>query len=143
MANRQLVVFKIGNEEYAIPIEQVKEIIDYLPVTRLPDTPAYFEGIIDVRGKIIPIINLAAKIGGITDETTRQIVIVDIQNKAVGLTVDTVTEVVHAAGDNFEDLESVGLSIQNTKTVCKLQNRIIILLDVEENLLDMITINPD
>jgi len=142
MANRQLVVFKIGNEEYAIPIEQVKEIIDYLPVTTLPDTPAYFEGIIDVRGKIIPIINLAAKIGRIADET-RQIVIVDIHNKAVGLTVGTVTEVVQAIDDNFEDLELVGFPIQNTKTVCKLQNRIIILLDVEKNLLDAVTVNPD
>lgn len=59
MAEEQLVLFSLGKEEYAISINQVKEIIQYKDATKLPNTPAYMEGIITLRGKIIPVVDLA------------------------------------------------------------------------------------
>lgn len=127
----QLVVFRVGNEEYAIPIEQVKEIINYVPVTQLPGAPACFSGIIDVRGKIVPVVNFAVTLGLIAKQETKQIVIVEADGKDIGLTVDMVTEVIQAVPENFSNLESLG-GETHVKTVYKLQNRIILLLDITE-----------
>lgn len=133
--NMQLVAFKVGREEYAIPIEQVREIISYVPITMLPETPAYFQGIIDVRGKIIPVVNFAAKLGLHTEQEAKQIVIVETQGKEIGLTVDIVTEVIQAVSEHFADLDS--LSGKTTvKKAYKLQNRIILVLDVADFLQD-------
>lgn len=129
--NMQLVAFKAGQEEYAIPIEQVREIISYVPVTMLPETPAYFQGIINVRGKIIPVVNFAAKLGLTSEQEVKQIVIVETQGKEIGLTVDIVTEVIQAASENFAELGS--LSGKTTvKTAYKLENRIILVLDIAD-----------
>ena len=128
----QLVAFRIGREEYAIPIEQVREIINYMPVTRLPETPAYFKGIINVRGKIIPVVDSAARLDLVTDLAAKQIVIVETGDKEVGLTVDTVTEVIQTADGNFSRVESVGNDGQKIRTVYNLPGRIIILLDLEQ-----------
>ena len=61
MATEQFVVFQLSKEEYAVPISQVKEIIRYKGATKLPSTPEYMEGIINLREKIIPVIDLAGK----------------------------------------------------------------------------------
>ena len=99
MSISQLVVFKIGLWEYAIPIASVREIMNYVPVTKLPETPAYVEGIINVRGKIVPVVNFAKKMGLVSGRESRQIVIVETQDKEIGLTVDNVTEVIHLEKD--------------------------------------------
>lgn len=132
MGNMQLVAFRIGREEYAIPIEQVREIINYMPVTRLPETPTYFEGVINVRGKIVPVVDFAAKLGLVNDSASKQIVIVETSDKEVGLTVDLVTEVIQTVNENFSDIESIDGSEQKVRTVYKLSDRIIILLDLEQ-----------
>lgn len=130
--NMQLVVFKIDCAEYALPIERVKEIINYVPVTRLPGTPTYLEGIINVRGKIVPVVNFALKMELSSEQASKQIVIVESQEKTVGLTVDTVTEVVHAADNQLTRLDSANVETETPSTVCMIQNRIIILLDLEK-----------
>lgn len=61
MAEEQLVVFRLGKEEYAVSISQVREIIKYQSATKLPGTPSYIEGIINVRGKMIAVIELSAR----------------------------------------------------------------------------------
>ena len=63
MAEEQLVVFRLGKEEYAVSIAQVKEIIHYKGATKMPNTPAYMEDIINLRGKVIPVIELAMRFG--------------------------------------------------------------------------------
>ncbi len=63
MASEQLVVFRLGSEEYAVTIAQVKEIIRYGGATRLPNTPEHLEGIINLRGKVIPVVDLGKRFG--------------------------------------------------------------------------------
>ncbi len=129
----QLVVFRLCGEEYAVLIEKVREIINYLPVTRLPGTPAYFEGVINVRGKIVPVIGFAAKLGlPAAEEANKQIVIVETRNKEVGLTVDTVTEVIQTMPENFASVEAAEPDGQSLKKVYRFHDRIIILLDIEQ-----------
>jgi purine-binding chemotaxis protein CheW len=138
MIYTQLVVFKIGSEEYGIAIEKVREIINYVPVTKLPEAPAYLEGVIDVRGKIVPIVNFTAKLGILKEPTTKQIVIVEWQGKEVGLTVEMVTEVIPVVGENIADVGSIDAECERLDKVYKFNNRIIILIDVEKVLMDAV-----
>jgi purine-binding chemotaxis protein CheW len=132
MRSIQLVAFRLSREEYAVTIEKVREIINYVPVTRLPGTPAYFEGVINVRGKIVPVVDFMAKMGlPATDQANKQIVIVETRDKEVGLTVDSVTEVIRTVPENFASVETEG-SRQGPREVYKFQNRIIILLDIDQ-----------
>ncbi len=127
----QMVVFRLCREEYAILVDKVREIINYLPVSKLPGTPAYFEGVINVRGKVVPVVDFAAKMGlpAITD-VNRQIVIVETRNTEVGLTVDTVTEVVQTMPENFVSMEPAETGSQNLRKAYKFHDRVIILLDI-------------
>ncbi|MDT8899889.1 chemotaxis protein CheW [Anaeroselena agilis] len=131
----QLVVFRLCREEYAVLVEKVREVINYLPITKLPGKPDYFEGVINVRGKTVPVIDFAAKLGlpgaGGAD---RQIIIVEHRNKEIGLTVDTVTEVIQTSKDIFAGLDVTEAGGQNLRKVCNFHDRIIVLLDVEQML---------
>ncbi len=132
---RQVVIFKLGNEEYAIPIMQVQEIIRMTDITAIPQAPDFVEGIINLRGRIIPIIDLMKRFnlegGEYSDEM--RIVVVDVQNQTVGIIVDMVSEVSRLSEDDIEPPpETVTLS--NTaylSGVGKLDGRLIILLDLD------------
>lgn len=129
----QLVVFRLNSEEYAILIEKVREIINYLPVTRLPGAPAFFEGVINVRGKIVPVVDFAAKMSlPATGEANKQIVIVQTQDKEVGLTVDAVTEVIQTVPENFASVDAIETGGHSMRKVYKFHDRIIIMLDIEQ-----------
>lgn len=132
---RQVVIFKLGNEEYAIPIMQVQEIIRMTDITAIPQAPDFVEGIINLRGRIIPIIDLMKRFnlegGEYSDEM--RIVVVDVQNQTVGIIVDMVSEVSRLGEDDIEPTpETVTLS--NTaylSGVGKLDGRLIILLNLD------------
>ena len=95
MSTEQLVVFQLANEEYALPISQVREIIQYKDVTRLPHTSEYMEGIINLRGKVIPVIDLALKLSLQTEKTlNKKVLIVEATEKDIGIVVDEVKEVI-------------------------------------------------
>jgi purine-binding chemotaxis protein CheW len=129
----QLVVFRLYDEEYAVMIERVREIINYVPVTRLPGAPTYSEGIINIRGKIVPVADFAAKMGlPAKDQASRQIVIVETMGKEVGLTVDAVTEVIQTTAENFASVDPADAGSRSLRKVYKFHDRIIILLDIEQ-----------
>ena len=102
MAEEQVVIFDLGREEYCVPINQVREIIRYTGATMLPGAPKYFEGIINLRGKIIPVIDLAAKFGVAGAGGERQALIVDLGDKQFGLLVDQVSEVLRLKDTEIE-----------------------------------------
>jgi len=103
MAGEQLVSFVLGTEQYAVPISQVKEIIHHCNATKLPATPKYMEGIINVRGKIIPVINLTAMLKlAPTAATEKRIVIVETSSLEFGIVVDAVSEVIRIEQSNIE-----------------------------------------
>lgn len=129
----QLVVLRLSDEEYAIMIDKVREVINYIPVTRLPGTQTYFEGVVNVRGKIVPVVDFAAKMGlPAKAQASRQIVIVEALGKEVGLTVDAVTEVIQTVPENFASVDSAATEAPSFRKVCRFHDRIIILLDIAQ-----------
>jgi purine-binding chemotaxis protein CheW len=131
----QLVTFRLASEEYGLPITKVQEINRLLPVTKLPQTPSFMEGIINLRGRIIPVIDLRKRFRlPITDHNDdTRIIVVEISGQTVGVTVDAVTEVVRL---NTADVEappaSTVVESRYINGVGKIHDRLIILLDIDQ-----------
>lgn len=132
----QLVAFKLGREEYGISILQVQEIKKITDITRVPHTPEYIKGVINLRGSVLPVLDLKKRLNlaeqPYTDDT--RIIIVKIDEISVGMIVDAVSEVMAIAQENIEIPQaSVGGISQNYLSgVGKLENRLVILLNLEE-----------
>src|SRR5271157_2845300 len=100
----QLVTFNLGSEEYAVAILKVQEINRMKEITRVPNSPPYVEGVINLRGKVIPVVNIRRKFGFAereNDEHTR-IMIMDVQGITMGLVVDSVSEVLRIPSSTVE-----------------------------------------
>lgn len=140
----QLVVFTLRQEdqicEYGVPITKVQEIISMTTPTKMPQTPDFVEGIINLRGKIIPIIDLKKRFdmgkSNITNDTRS--VIVEVEGQTVGIIVDEVSEVLRLQVDNIEPPPAVvgGITAEYLTGVGKLDNRLLILLDMDKILTD-------
>ncbi len=131
----QLVVFSVGTEEYGLEVSQVQEIIRLLPITRVPRAAAFIEGVINLRGNVIPVVNLHYRLGleqrKDTDQT--RIIITEVQGISVGLIVDQVLEVLYLSRSALEPPASAG-SVNDAafiKGIGKLHERLILLLDLE------------
>ena len=132
----QIVTFKLGNEEYAVDILEVQEINRMVEITSIPNAPSYVEGVINLRGKVIPVINLRKKFGLDSKEMDSQsrIMVVDI-GSTVGLIVDSVSEVLRLSSDTIEPpppMTAGNGSSEYIKGVGKLADRLLILLDIEK-----------
>jgi purine-binding chemotaxis protein CheW len=131
----QLVTFKLGNEEYAVNILKVQEINRMKEITRVPNTPSYVEGVINLRGKVIPVINLRSKFGLENKENDIQsrIMIMDIQGITMGLVVDAVSEVLRIPSNIIEATPPMAsnISTEYIMGIAKLEDRLIILLDMD------------
>jgi purine-binding chemotaxis protein CheW len=91
----QLTAFKVGAEEYVVDIMRVREIIRPIPVTRVRKGPRFVEGVINLRGEVIPVVDLRRRFElPVEDHAQRKIVIITIEGRVIGLIVDAVTEVV-------------------------------------------------
>lgn len=132
----QLVVFKLGEEEYGVPITQVQEINRLVTPTKIPKSPAFVEGVINLRGKIIPIIDLKKRfnltLSAYTEDT--RIVVVEINGNTVGVIVDAVSEVLRINSANIEPAPSIiaGIDAEYLNGVGKVDNRLLILLDLNK-----------
>lgn len=133
MASEQLVVFQLGNEEYALAISQVKEIINYGGATKLPNTPPHMEGMINLRGKVIPVVNLAKRFGmekGLASEA--RAVIVEAAGRDVGVIVDEVREVLRIEDNAIEQVQTVLTGAGKfIRGIGKLEGRLLIILDLD------------
>ena len=132
----QLVTFTLKNEEYAVNILNVQEINRITEITQVPNSPDYVDGVINLRGKVMPVINLRKKFGleeKETDETSR-IIIMDIQGVTNGLVVDSVSEVLRIPESIVEPPPpmSSGLEDKFIKGIAKLENRLIILIEIDK-----------
>ncbi|EGO63172.1 chemotaxis protein CheW [Acetonema longum] len=130
----QLVVFKLGREEYGFNILQVQEIKKMTDITRVPNTPEYVKGVINLRGSVLPVIDLKKRLGlaeGDYSDTSR-IIIVKVDEVHVGMVVDAVTEVTAISQDHIEPpyVVSSEVGINYISGVGKLDNRLLILLNV-------------
>lgn len=130
----QLVTFRIGNEEYGIDIQKVREINRMIDITKIPNTPAHVEGVVNLRGKIIPIISLRTKLGfgeAEPDKATR-IMVVEIDGNVLGFIVDSVSEVLRIHGAKIEPTPSITGSTDAgyIEGVINLSDRLLILLNL-------------
>ncbi|MEW6418926.1 MAG: chemotaxis protein CheW [Nitrospirota bacterium] len=130
----QLVTFNLGNEEYAVDILKVQEINRMVEITTIPNAPFYVEGVINLRGKVIPVINLRKRFGLDSKETDSQsrIMVVDV-GATIGLIVDSVSEVLRLSSDTIEPPPpmTAGDGSEYIKGVGKLEDRLLILLDID------------
>ncbi len=133
----QLVVFTIGSEEFGVEIMNVQEIIRMTNITKIPQAPGYIRGIINLRGRIIVVINLNVIMGMESkeqDENTR-IIVASIGDTVMGFVVDSVSEVIRLAQKNVEPAPPVIASRIGTEYVLgvgKLDNRLLILLNMDK-----------
>ena len=128
---RQLVVFTLGNEEYALPIRQVHEIIRYTEPRSVAAESGWVRGVISLRGKIVPVYDLAARLGLATTEQTDggKIVIVETATDMAGVVVDDVEEVLTVEEAQLDAVPAAGSP--SIEAIAKIDDRLVILLDTE------------
>jgi purine-binding chemotaxis protein CheW len=133
---RQLVIFDLACEAYGVDINAVQGIIRMQTITKVPRTPEYVEGVINLRGEVIPVVDLRKRFGLTATEETKdsRIVVVYIGEQQVGMVVDAVTEVLRISADSIEPPSSVITTADSAYLmgIAKLEERLIILLDLEQ-----------
>ncbi len=137
----QLVGFMNGKEMFGVDILMVQEIIRGAPITAVPNTPAFVEGVTNLRGNIIPVIDLRKRLNLPTDQQgsgKNWVLILDIAGRVTGFIVDAVTEVLKIERDAIEpppEIVVAGLESQYVQGVCDIGERLLILLDFNRILL--------
>ena len=128
---RQLVVFTLGSEEYALPIRQVHEIIRYTEPRSVAAESGWIRGVISLRGKIVPVYDLAARLGLQTEERAQggKIVIVETATDMAGVVVDDVEEVLTVEEAQLDAVPAAGSP--SIEAIAKIDDRLVILLDTE------------
>lgn len=136
MDDQQFVAFRLGAEEYGVSILQIQEIKRMTEVTRVPNTPVYVKGVINLRGSVLPVIDLKTRLNfASSDDYTEdaRIMIVKFDEYSVGMIVDAVSEVLWLPADQIEPSpEFVGeLEAEFIRGVGKVDGRLVILLNME------------
>jgi len=134
------LTFTLAEEEYGIGILKVKEIIGMMPVTSVPRTPDYVKGVINLRGKVIPVVDLRLKFGmepiPYSDRTCIIVVEIDSDETTVliGIVVDSVSEVLNIGGEEIEDAPQFGTSLDTNYILgmAKMDGGVKILLDIDK-----------
>lgn len=136
----KFLTFYLDEEEYGLEILKVQEIIGLMPITRVPRTPGYVKGVVNLRGKVIPVVDLRLKFGMEAAETTELSCIIVVQTRDVlfGVLVDRVSEVVDLAAAHVEDAPDFGVDV-DTDYIMGMGNtgeRVTILLDIDRVMAD-------
>ena len=135
----QLVVFNVGKEVYGVDTSRVQEIIRMQSITHVPGAPEFVEGVINLRGKIIPVIELDRRFGlsGSEPSKARRIVVVETEGQVVGMVVDAVSEVLRIPVDCIDPPSPLvaGVDSEYIRGIAKLEGELIILLQLDKVLL--------
>ncbi len=134
------LTFMLVNEEYGIGILKIKEIIGMMPITTVPQTPEFVKGVINLRGKVIPVIDLRLRFGMEPIDYTERtcIIVVEIQGQTgtvlIGSVVDTVSEVLTIKGEDIEDTPTFGTKLDTDYILgmAKVEGGVKILLDIDQ-----------
>ncbi len=132
----QLVTFTLEDEEFAVDILKVQEINRMKEITRIPNSPGYIEGVINLRGKVIPVINLRKRFNLPVKEYNEQsrIMIMEVCSIIIGLIVDSVSEVLRIPDDLVKPAPSIATTVSSEfiKGIAEVNNRLIILLEMDK-----------
>ncbi|MDH3355268.1 MAG: chemotaxis protein CheW [Chromatiales bacterium] len=136
---QQYLTFMLGGKSYGLEILNIKEIIEYGEITEVPMTPDFISGVINLRGSVVPVIDLGQRFSGnVTDITKRtSIIILEVKNDdlsiEVGVTVDMVNDVLDIRPDEIEPAPKLGNQIQTSfiNGMAKVDGKLLILLDIE------------
>lgn len=132
----QVVTFNLGKEEFAVPILQIQEINRLVEITRVPKSPNFVEGVINLRGKVIPVLDLRKRFGLPEAELGKfaRIVVVSMDNRMVGLIVDSVSEVLRLPESAVEPAPPIvaGIDAEYIRGLGKIEGRLLILLDLSK-----------
>lgn len=132
----QIVCFKIGNEEYGIDILQVQEILKLPKVTKLPKSKTYIMGVIDLRGKVLPIVDLSKRFNIDSNKLTEnsRAIVVNISGKKVGLGIDSVSHVIKVNSGDIEPPPPVvrGISGKYIVGIAKIEEGFVVILDISQ-----------
>jgi len=134
----QFLTFMLSGEEFAVPIMKVKEIIEYSDLTNVPMVPEFIAGAINLRGSVVPVVNLAIKFGMSPGEITRRTCVVimevemDDEQIVMGVLVDKVLQVIDIADENIDSAPSLGAQIRTDfiRGMAKLDDRFVIILAI-------------
>ncbi len=135
MDERQMVIFRLGNEDFGVNINEVREIIRIEQITKIPNTQDYVEGVINLRGGIVVVLNLAKKLdipSSPVDKNTR-IIVIEVDNNTVGMVVDSATEVLRISADQVQPAPSIvtqKINAELIEGVGIVGERLLILLDL-------------
>ena len=129
----KLIIFKLGREEYGMDILRVQEIKRMMGITRVPSTPTFIKGVINLRGSVLPVIDLRTRLGLAENDLTEaaRIIVVLVNDGIVGFIVDEVVEVTTINTQNIEVAHalSTGLSTEYISGIAKADNRLFIMLN--------------
>ena len=134
----QYLTYKLGDEVFALDIAKVREVLDYTPITKVPRTPEFMRGVINLRGSVVPVVDLRLKLGMTKTEKTVNTciiiteVLVDNETTILGALADSVQEVVDLEPGQIEPAPQIGtrLNTEFIKGMGKQNNRFIIILDI-------------
>jgi len=132
----QFLTFTIGKEEYGLDIMMVREVKGWAETTRLPNSPEYIRGVLNLRGVIIPIFDLRARFGGgLTQATEKNVVVIlAVKDRTVGILVDTVSDILTVYQEEIKsspDAETGGTNQKFVSGLIAVENRMVVLLDIE------------
>lgn len=146
---KQFLIFKVADENYGLKLTQAKEIIKPTKVTNVPNSEEYILGVINLRGQVIPVVNLENKLGFLEHDgeknylpvdQEKKIIVVNIQNMLIGLLVDSVEEVIKLTQDQIDDVFESRQGIQEDflSGVAIVEDSLIMVLDLESSLFETI-----
>jgi len=136
-ADTKTIVFSLGSEEYGIEVEHVKTIERMMPMTRVPKTPPFVKGVVNLRGVVVPVIHLASRFGLPETEPTEnsRIVMVHVGDLEVGFIVDAANDVIDVQPDRIEAPPEVvgGIRAKYLRGIAKVgDNRLLVMLNLSE-----------
>jgi purine-binding chemotaxis protein CheW len=133
--DNQMVVFELGSEHFGVNISKVESIIKMQPITQLPNTPEFVEGVTNLRGKVLPVIDLRKRFNFAAQEASQEshIIVVSVNDMEVGMIVDEVSEVVTVPESAVEAAPAITTGVDSAfiTGIAKLDGRLVILLDLD------------
>ncbi|MBN1162082.1 MAG: purine-binding chemotaxis protein CheW [Dehalococcoidales bacterium] len=136
---KQMVLFELGTETYGLDIASVHEIIRMQPITKVPKAPFYVEGVINLRGRVIPVIDIGKRFGFEKTEEAKnnRIVVINIKDTTLGIIVDAVTEVIRIPAESIDPVSDIVTSGQSDylQGIAKLPEKMIIILALDKLLM--------